>query len=47
MKIKCDQCNLASIQGVICHEHGCPNTDRIWDGEVWCDPISEDEMEEW
>lgn len=23
---RCDACNPLSIQGVGCHEHGCPNT---------------------
>lgn len=24
-KVKCDQCVIAVINGVVCHEHGCPN----------------------
>lgn len=24
-KINCDHCNAAMIQGVFCHESGCPN----------------------
>lgn len=24
MKIKCEQCNAMVINGVACHEHGCP-----------------------
>lgn len=23
--MKCDQCDSATINGVYCHEHGCPN----------------------
>ena len=23
----CDQCNLCTINGVVCHEQGCPNTE--------------------
>ena len=25
MKYKCDQCVAVMINGVLCHEHGCPN----------------------
>ena len=33
-RIKCDQCNSAYINGVFCHEHGCPNRNkRYMDGE--------------
>lgn len=24
-KVKCDQCIIMVINGVVCHEHGCPN----------------------
>ena len=24
----CDQCEILSINGVLCHEHGCPNAYR-------------------
>jgi hypothetical protein len=34
-RITCDQCQLARIQGVICHETGCPNMRAKWDGERW------------
>ena len=38
MKIKkhCDQCNALIINGIFCHEHGCPNSRKTWiaeDGE--------------
>jgi hypothetical protein len=23
------------IQGVFCHESGCPNANKVWDGEAW------------
>lgn len=23
--VKCDQCDVLVINGVVCHEHGCPN----------------------
>lgn len=33
----CDQCEVLMIQGVKCHEHGCPNA---WKDEIrecdWC-----------
>lgn len=27
-KVKCDQCVIAVINGVVCHEHGCPNAKK-------------------
>lgn len=30
---KCNQCDSAIIQGVYCHEFGCPNRDKVWDTE--------------
>lgn len=30
LKIKCDQCNACAIQGVACHETGCPLSRRPW-----------------
>lgn len=30
--IACDQCQVLSIQGVACHETGCPNS--------WIDPVT-------
>lgn len=44
---KYDQCDSAVIQGVYCHERGCPNWDKIWDeeSEMWLDPIPDDEMD--
>lgn len=32
----CDQCNAAMIQGVFCHETGCPNSRKTWDPESEC-----------
>jgi hypothetical protein len=38
----CDQCQALMINGVYCHETGCPNTRKIKvDGE-WISPESED-----
>jgi hypothetical protein len=31
----CDQCAMATINGVPCHERGCPNLNARWDGEQW------------
>jgi len=31
--ITCDSCELLSINGLPCHEHGCPNTNATWDTE--------------
>lgn len=42
---KCDQCSANVINGVFCHEHGCPNQNKIWDrinGE-WTDPDIRDD----
>lgn len=35
--MKCDQCDSAYINGVFCHEHGCPNANKVWDkeSEMW------------
>lgn len=32
---RCKYCELISIQGIVCHEHGCPNAAAIWNGEAW------------
>lgn len=32
-RIKCDSCQMLSIQGVPCHETGCPNSGSRWDAE--------------
>lgn len=31
--MKCDQCEMLSINGVPCHETGCPNARSRWDEE--------------
>jgi hypothetical protein len=28
--MQCDQCQMLSIQGVPCHERGCPNARKTW-----------------
>lgn len=32
-RVSCDQCEMLSIQGVPCHETGCPNQNARWDRE--------------
>jgi hypothetical protein len=37
-RLKCDQCQMLSINGIACHETGCPNMRKAWvDGE-WVKP---------
>lgn len=31
--MRCDQCEIVSINGVACHERGCPNINSRYDGE--------------
>jgi hypothetical protein len=31
--MRCNQCEMLSINGVPCHETGCPNEWRTWDEE--------------
>lgn len=35
--MKCDQCEAARINGVFCHETGCPNARKTWlpDRQEW------------
>ncbi len=34
--MRCDQCEALMINGVFCHETGCPNTHaRYFEGEGW------------
>ena len=44
---KCDQCDSAYINGVYCHEHGCPNRNKVWDEEAqeWVTPEQEEDLE--
>ncbi len=32
-RVSCDQCEMLSINGVACHERGCPNIGARWDKE--------------
>lgn len=36
-RISCDQCEMLSINGVACHETGCPNSNARYDvpSERW------------
>ena len=40
---KCNQCDSAVINGVYCHEQGCPNINKFWDEyiEEW---VTEEEI---
>jgi len=29
--MRCDQCEALMINGVFCHETGCPNRDKVYD----------------
>ena len=33
LRIRCDQCEIARINGVICHETGCQNTNARYDAD--------------
>lgn len=33
--MRCDQCEMVSINGVPCHERGCPNTNARYDDGEW------------
>ena len=32
-KVRCDRCEMVSINGTPCHEHGCPNMGATWNPE--------------
>lgn len=31
--MNCNQCEMLSINGVACHETGCPNSRKTWDAK--------------
>ena len=33
--IRCNQCEAAMINGVFCHETGCPNSRKTWKDGEW------------
>lgn len=35
MKIDCDQCLAIMINGVFCHEIGCPNRGKTYENGEW------------
>jgi hypothetical protein len=35
-KVNCDQCSASMINGVFCHETGCPNQKKRYDAEEDC-----------
>lgn len=37
--MRCDQCEMVSINGVPCHETGCPNSGARWTGDGWVKQI--------
>lgn len=37
--MNCDQCEMLSIQGLACHEHGCPNGHKLWIDEKWVELV--------
>jgi hypothetical protein len=42
---RCDQCEAARINGIFCHETGCPNIRKVWnpvDG-TWDEPDREED----
>jgi len=40
----CNQCEACMINGIYCHEIGCPNTNKIKVDDEW---ITEEEESEW
>lgn len=46
-RIKCTQCQMLSINGVACHETGCPNSNKVWSIEEndWIEEEVEREAE--
>ena len=50
--LHCDQCLLCSINGMACHESGCPNSRKAWDHDScsWVDAEPSDDeqdIEDW
>ena len=33
--VTCDSCQLARINGIICHETGCRNSGKTWEDGAW------------
>ena len=43
----CDECLASMINGVYCHEVGCPNRDKVKVDGQWLWPASLEDPEEW
>ena len=43
--MRCNQCDSCYINGVFCHETGCPNTGKVYDAgeDTWAEPQPEPE----
>ena len=35
VKKSCDQCEVLYINGLFCHETGCPNQKKVWQDGEW------------
>ncbi len=51
-RLRCDSCEMLSINGMACHETGCPNSRKAWDHDsrswVDADPSDdEQDVEDW
>jgi len=47
--LHCDQCEALAINGVPCHEQGCPHKSKPWvynDAEGTCTPGEDDDGNE-
>lgn len=55
LKIKCDNCQAIVINGIACHETGCPSEKRPWveisgyliPGDLFHETYNDDEIEEY
>lgn len=51
-RLRCDACEMLSINGLACHESGCPNARKAWDHVLcaWVDAEPSDDeqdVEDW
>jgi hypothetical protein len=44
--MRCNQCDSLYINGVFCHERGCPNTRKVYNQEYRCWETPEPEYED-
>lgn len=46
--LNCDQCEMLSINGMACHETGCPNARKAWDHDLcaWVDTETSDDEQD-